>query len=410
MGKASSGSTTNAGKRTRTGNSTDPVAKKLLANNRYAVLEDGAEPVIEKKEKVPPFYVKGFPESFREVIYFYINKGLKCTLRMCTEGYKIMVPAMNHYKAVQTILKQHKVEYFSHDIEADKPLKVVLRGLPDMEVNALMEELKTKGLKPLQIHKMSRHNKTRKYRDQLYLVNLEKNSTCLKDLKTIPALFHIVVVWEHYKPVHRDVTQCTNCLLFGHGTKNCHMASRCRKCGQTHASDACELMETADPVCANCGAGHQATSKTCPKRAEFIAIRKRASIGNQPGRRMVPENNLEHFPAITPRRPVTVLPPLPLNNRMTAAAASVPSNAGAPSYANVTASSQRPTPPGLSERSTPAAGISFNRAAADDAVTELLTTEEFVHLLAEAFVALRTCKTRAEQLQAAVSILTKYGP
>ena len=399
MGKSKTGSST--GKRPRPGNAPDSAAKKLLANNRFAVLENSTDPEIVKKEKIPPFYVKGFPEGLREAIVFYIEKGLKCTIRMCSDGYKLMVPSLNHYKAVQVILQQRKVEYFSHDIEAEKPLKVVLRGLPDMEIDTLLEELKANGLKPIQIHKMSRHNKTRKYRDQLYLINLEKNSTCLADLQSIRALFHIIVAWERYKPVHRDVTQCSNCLLFGHGTKNCHMASRCIKCGQTHAPDACQLMETADPVCANCGADHKATSRTCPKRAEFIEIRKRASTNNQPGRRKVPVpvNNEQNFPVIASRRAIPVLPPLPLNNRLTT------------SFADVAASSRSSPPPGLPGLTTPATGMKFTRTDAEENNADsLLTTEEFVHLLAEAFVALRTCKTRAEQLQAAVSILTKYGP
>ena len=158
------------GKRPRPDNTPDPAAKKLLANNRFAVLENATDPEVVKKEKIPPFYVKGFPVGLREAIVFYVDKGLKCTIRMCTEGYKLMVPSLNHYKAVQVILQKHVVEYFSHDIEAEKPLKVVLRGLPDMEVDTLLEELKANGLKPIQIHKTTRHNKTRKYRDQLYLV------------------------------------------------------------------------------------------------------------------------------------------------------------------------------------------------------------------------------------------------
>ncbi|XP_055543083.1 uncharacterized protein LOC129728655 [Wyeomyia smithii] len=204
MGKLKTVSST--GKRPRPGNGPDLVAKKLLAKVRFAVLENAMDHEIVKKEKIPLFYVKGFSEGLHEAIDFYIDKGLKCTIRMCSDGYKLMVPALNHYKAVQVILQQRKYSTFSHDIEAENPLKVVLRGLPDMEIDTLLEEPKANGLKPIQIHKMSCQNKTRKYRDQLYLVNLEKNSTCLADLQSIRALFHIIVAWERYKPVHRDMT------------------------------------------------------------------------------------------------------------------------------------------------------------------------------------------------------------
>ncbi|XP_065088478.1 uncharacterized protein LOC135709958 [Ochlerotatus camptorhynchus] len=222
------------------GNSDSVTAvKKLLDNNRFSVLQDSAEPVMvttgpPKKNRMPPFYVKGFHPGLQEKINFFITKGVRCTIQLCTEGYKLRVPALNHYKMVQTMLDQAQGEYFSHNIEAIKPLMVVLRGLYYMYTSVLLEELVANGLKSVQIHKMARHNKAVKYRDQQYLVHLEKNSTSLKDLQGIRVLFNIMVKWKWYNPVSRGVTQCSNCLLFGHGTKKCHMASRCTKCGKQH--------------------------------------------------------------------------------------------------------------------------------------------------------------------------------
>lgn len=389
-------------------------SKAFLANNRYAILENGAEPKTEKKEKVPPFFIKGFPAGLREQIYFYIGKGLKCTIRMCTDGYKLMVPAMNHYKAVEALLQQKNIEYFSHDIEANKPLKVVLRGLPDMKNDELSEELKANGLKPVQIHKMNRHDVTRKYRDQLYLVHIERNTTCLKDLQNVRALFHIVVKWERYKPVHRDVTQCSNCLMFGHGTKNCHMVSRCIKCGKTHVPGACVLLDEADPVCANCGADHEATNKNCPKRAEFIAIRKRASTQNQPGHKKPPVVNVLNFPAIPKPRPIPLLPPLVPNNRLAAAAAaaSAMSTAGNPNPPPNSRDQAKPEaaasthPPGLSGNRHGSPPCTFGSPVDDTP----FSAEVLVLLVSETFIILQTCRTRTEQIQAVTSLLTKYGP
>ncbi|XP_065094442.1 uncharacterized protein LOC135714967 [Ochlerotatus camptorhynchus] len=110
------------------------ASKKLLSNNRYAILENCDEPEIKKKEKLPPFF------GLRENIEYYIEQGLKSTMHMCTEGIMLMV---------------------------------VLRGLPDMEITALSDALKKNSLKPSQVFKMNRHGASRKYRDQLYLVHLE---------------------------------------------------------------------------------------------------------------------------------------------------------------------------------------------------------------------------------------------
>ncbi|XP_065091907.1 uncharacterized protein LOC135712779 [Ochlerotatus camptorhynchus] len=258
MGKKSRGGANagNPGKRSRPEDNRDSAtaAKKLLDNNRFSVLKDGSEPVMEttgppKKDRMPPFY------------------GVRYTIQLCTEGYKLMVPALKYYKAVKTILDQSHVEYFSHDIETVKPLKVVLRGLNGV----LLEELVSNGLKPVQIHKMARHNKAVKYHDQLYLVHLEKNSTTLMDLQDI----RVLEVSHSGEVGAVQASQPWNCLLFGHGTKNFHMVSRCIKCGKQHKTDACNILDEADPICANFGAAHKATSKACPKRAEYIEIRKK---------------------------------------------------------------------------------------------------------------------------------------
>lgn len=381
----------------------DTSAKKLLANNRYAVLENGAEPVVAKKEKVPPFFVKGFPDGLRDELNYFIEKGLKCTIRLCTDGYKIMVPGLNHYKAVKALLLKRKDEFFTHDVESLKPFKVVLRGLHDMEISSLEAELKTVGLKPLAIYKMKRHDTTRIYRDQLYLVNFEKNSTSLSDLQSIKAITHIVVSWEKYRPVHRDVTQCAKCLMFGHGTKNCHITARCEKCGAQHEVKKCPLMESADPVCANCGEAHKATSKSCPKRAEFIAARKRASTNNQPGRKRVPANNTE-IPPIAPRYQVPLLQPLPLPNRSPAAATGVlPRSSGqARTFAEATATHNHFTPPGFS-------GNRGGDPPNKDSTSTLYTTEELVPIFQHLGTSLRSCRTKYDQIYTLGLFLIQYG-
>nr|XP_029718199.1 uncharacterized protein LOC115260969 [Aedes albopictus] len=119
---------------------------RVLKANRFAAL---ASDNVEKKERLPPFYTKGFPEHLYKDIDYYVKRGLQATLRRCTGGYKITVPSANHYKAVEELLKRESVEYFTHDKEAEKPLKVILRGLDDMDVKLLEEELKEAGLKPL---------------------------------------------------------------------------------------------------------------------------------------------------------------------------------------------------------------------------------------------------------------------
>lgn len=164
-----------------------------MSENQYAILpEEG----IEKKEKVPPLYTKGFPDNFKEDMNTLISRGLKATFRFSTDGYKIVVPSEKHYRTVEEYLRLKNVEYFTHDFQTKKPLKVMIRGLPDMSVEELKTELINIKLKPLAVFKMNRHNKNIRYRDQLYLVHFEKGSTTISELKEVRSLCYIIIEWE----------------------------------------------------------------------------------------------------------------------------------------------------------------------------------------------------------------------
>ena len=72
---------------------------------------------------------------------------------------------------------------------------------------------------------------------------------------------------------------CQICLNFDYGTRQCHRASRCGFCGGGHPTDGClqKDAENAEETCANCSAKHSATSRSCPKRAEYLKIRDQAT-------------------------------------------------------------------------------------------------------------------------------------
>lgn len=351
------------------------TSKRLLESNQYAPLpaDDGGTEKIEKKEKLPPFYVKGFPSTFRRNLDELISRGLSAKIRLCTDGYKIVVPSLPHFKAVQEFLRQMKAEYFTHDISATKPFKVVLRGLPDMELNELKKELISNGLKVEEVFKMVRHNKTIKYRDQLFLLHLTRGSITLHEVKTITALFNIIVQWERYKPIHRDVTQCSNCLNFGHGTKNCHIKSRCMKCAGAHPTSDCLDEETVQVKCLNCESDHPTNSRSCPKRAEFIRIRKEVS------NRQRTSNKKSAQPELAPNRPM-------LQN--------LPSH---------------PTPPFGGVNSQPPGFLSYAQVTSMPPASGLYSMEQLATLFMELDRQTKACRTSQEQIAVMMTFYYRHG-
>ena len=58
-------------------------------------------------------------------------------------------------------------------------------------------------------------------------------------------LFHVKINWEHYKKNGDNLTQCRNCQLFGHGTRNCKLDPKYMICGDSsHTKDYCSMKET----------------------------------------------------------------------------------------------------------------------------------------------------------------------
>lgn len=364
------------------GSNDQSCSKRLLTSNRFAVLSEEGKENMEKKERLPPFYVKGFPANFQEDINQLVSKGLRATIRLCTDGYKIIVSAADHYRAVEAYLKLKKAEYFTHDIIANKPFKAILRGLPDMEEQKLLAMLEEKKLQPLNVYKMRRNDK-HKYRDQLYLVHFPRGSTSIKALSQIRALTNIIIEWERYKPKKRDIIQCTNCLYFGHGGKNCHLAPHCTSCGGDHHTNEC-AKPAEKPKCFNCEGEHLSNSKECPARANFIRTKQEIADRNRSKRpsRRGPTFNEASFPELqtSQRRQIPVLTPLPLPHQ-----AKTDFN-GRQQKTTENSSSQ---PPGFT---------TFTQASSQPTNGELYSMEQLACLFLELDNRTRACRTANEQV------------
>lgn len=368
---------------------------KNLPGNQFATLpvDVSEKEEVERREKVPPIFVKtSSSDSVRKWLTGFIKSGsLQASIRLCADGLKILLPSRKDYNFVREFLSRTKIEHFSHDDPGKKPMKVVLRGLYDMDLSVLKEELKTLKLKVIEVFKMTRHNKDIKFRDQLYLVHLEKGTTTLPELKAVRAMFNIIVSWEHYRQVHRDVTQCSNCLQFGHGGRNCFMKSRCATCGGQHKTQDCDkINENMEVKCFNCGGDHSTKNRSCPKRAEFVKIRQQATTRSQPNRRKTTPafTNLD-FPALpSPRvgsdRVVPNLQPLPLNQRQKVA--------------------ENTTPPGFNQQPR-----EIKPTTTEEGSSDLFSPQELLNIFIEMTTTLRNCKTREEQVRALGGFIVKYS-
>lgn len=356
----------------------DEATKKLLQNNKYFTWDDPDSDIIVQrgeKEKAPPYFIPD--KDLTRLRTLANNAKVTATYKLTGQGIKIVCPTVEEYNKMGRLLKTWKYHFYTHDLPGSRPFKVVIRGLGDFSVESVTAALKQEKLEPLKVFKMTRRDQQEKnYRDHLFLVHFPKGATTLKRLKEIKALDQIIVQWETYRGANRSVTQCQNCLAFGHGTRNCFMDTRCTNCGGKHKNEDC----IAETKCGNCQGKHQGTDAKCPARNKFIEIRKKAS-GPKKVTRVQPVINNDNFPPL----PVPVVVPKP-----------APPKVPIPGFPKV---SDNKSPHQREDGPSAGAGAS----------QELFSKEELVRIFLEMSDALNSCVTRAEVIKTLGVFVIKYG-
>jgi hypothetical protein len=241
---------------------------------------------------------------------------VECELnfRLTKYGTKVFINSIEAFEKIKQFFIQNSVEFYTHSLKDDRYTKIVLYGLPDMEIEDVKTELNSKNFFPEDIKKLT--IKQQKYDFQCNYILYFKKAQKIKisDLRNIRALFHLIVRWDYYIHKKQGPTQCSNCQGFSHGSRNCHLLPKCIRCGLQHKSNECPLLknllpDTKTPTdqlrCANCGRQHVANYSKCPKRLEIMRTRaflsgKSARINFESNRGFAPApqlNNL-NFPPL----------------------------------------------------------------------------------------------------------------
>nr|CAD7264019.1 unnamed protein product [Timema shepardi] len=142
----------------------DKPPKSVKTTNQYKVLsvhEDEPMETVElpsgnarqdtsnsqkSKPRIPPIVVAGTSN------YSKISKTMKKTMTgtfkifYIRDGLKIHTSTLDDFKTLQAFLKQAGQEYHTFTLPSDKPLKLVIKGLPpNMPTDEIKEELQTMG-------------------------------------------------------------------------------------------------------------------------------------------------------------------------------------------------------------------------------------------------------------------------
>ncbi|GFU10339.1 transposable element Tcb1 transposase [Trichonephila clavipes] len=195
------------------------------------------------------------------------------------EVVQIFCKPPDEHRIVTDYLKEISEEFYVIDPPDSRPLKVVIKGLPiSTEIDEIQEDLTSQGFSVEKVAQLTR-SKT-KSPLPIFMVELEKKSDS-PDIFKMKKCCCLTVQIDAFNR-RPGVSQCYNCNLFNHSSKNCFMRTRCLKCGESHRTNECPIKEKIEnPVCINCNkTGHMANWSQCeefPKRK----LRKGETIRNR---------------------------------------------------------------------------------------------------------------------------------
>ncbi|GFV91747.1 nucleic-acid-binding protein from transposon X-element [Trichonephila clavipes] len=168
--------------------------------------------------------------------------------------------SIDYYKLLK-LLDQEKYQYHVITPKAERPIKVVVKGLPkETAIIDIKSDLIEQGFPEAKVAQLT--GRITKQPLPVFMITLPRNINNAKifQLKT---LSYLSIRIEGYEGT--GVTQCYTCNRFNHTSENCHMTPRCLKCGEVHQTKDCPIDRVETAYCINCQTyGHMANYSKCP--------------------------------------------------------------------------------------------------------------------------------------------------
>lgn len=216
-----------------------------------------------KRTRVPPIFLRN-KDKWTAISRHLLNNQIEYRKATNTGvGIKIEPTTPNDYRFIIRYFDTEKFEYFSYALQEDKPLSVVIRGVPVEITEAEVEQdLAAQGLPAAKAARMKRGRERTPM--PMVLVHLERTEAS-KGVYNIRKIHGINITVETPRP-RTDITQCFRCQGFGHTQRECRIKPKCVKCAEEHFAAECPKKTRDTPArCVNCGGGHPANYRGCPR-------------------------------------------------------------------------------------------------------------------------------------------------
>lgn len=253
---------------------------KFSTPNRYEALSEEVTPdsmdTVEQTNvpsptTPPPIFITtpvDFNDFCKSLLSITGENGFEC--KSSTKHLKLTTTKIEFYRLIIHLLNENKFEYFTYQVKADKPYRVVIRNLhPTTDTNSIKDELTSKGFAVRNISNIQA--RLSKSPLPLFFVDLDPAPENPNIFKLTSLCYTKIKVEEPHS--RKDLPQCHRCQDYGHTKTYCNRDPRCVRCGKCHLSELCEKPRDTPASCALCGEAHPANYKGCIKHKTLLRSR-----------------------------------------------------------------------------------------------------------------------------------------
>ncbi|GFW34951.1 nucleic-acid-binding protein from transposon X-element [Trichonephila clavipes] len=225
--------------------------------------------------KLPPPIMLLITDDLRFHIKTLTGKMPALCIKTAGKYVKLYTDTQPQRDTLKQLLEELKYPFYTFTPKHERPIKVVIKGLPRTTKTAeIHSDLLDLGFTLNKVTQLT--GNITKQLLSVFSILLPRN-TFNEGIFHLKTLGYLSITVEGFES--RGVIQCFQCNQFNHTAEHCHLTPNSLKCGEKHQTRDCQIKRL-DTPCINCQVhGHMANYSKCPL---FPKPRKGSNIKSNP--------------------------------------------------------------------------------------------------------------------------------